>query len=287
MPIVITPRTLDSDVHDLASQLRGRRVLVLSGAGISTESGIPDYRGPKSLERPRNPMRHQAFVTSSDARRRYWARSLMGWPSIYQAKPNRGHEALAKMEAGGAITGLITQNVDGLHGAAGSQKVLELHGSLASVKCLQCHAITSRQGLQARLHSVNPQFQARRVELAPDGDAEIPQALIAGFKVPPCLHCGGVLKPDVVFFGENVPKERVDRAWHMLEQAELLLVVGSSLTVFSGYRFVVRAAKEQKPVVIINNGPTRGDRDAALRVGGWLGEVLPPLAALLLHKGAW
>jgi NAD+-dependent protein deacetylase sirtuin 4 len=270
------------DAHDLAALLRGRRVLVLSGAGISTESGIPDYRSPKSLERPRNPIRYQEFVRDEAARRRYWARSLLGWPHIERAKPNRGHHALADLEAGGNVTGVITQNVDGLHQAAGSRSVLELHGSLAVVRCLACQKPESRRELQTRMLELNPDFGAHTVEIAPDGDADIPQGLIEGFRVPACSRCGGVLKAGVVFFGENVPKDRVERAYGMLDRTEVLLVVGTSLTVFSGYRFVVRAVRQQKPIAIVNQGPTRGDADALLRVSGLLGEVLPELANALV-----
>ena len=268
-------------VQHLAALLAGRRVLVLSGAGVSTESGIPDYRGPESIKKPRNPMRYKEFVGSAEARRRYWARSFRGWLAVHRAAPNGGHRALAGMEARGAVGGVITQNVDGLHQGAGSRNVLELHGSLAAVKCLECGARESRRKLQARMLVLNPTFETQGVEITPDGDAEIPQRLIDGFTVPGCLRCGGVLKPDVVFFGENVPKERVLRAYEMLARADALLVVGSSLTVFSGYRFVARAKQEGKPVAIINQGPTRGDGDAVLKVEAPLGEVLPALAALL------
>ncbi len=256
-------------------------MLVLSGAGISTESGIPDYRGPESSKKPRNPMRYQQFVGSAEARQRYWARSFRGWQRVYKAKPNEGHKALAQLEKERGFTGLITQNVDGLHQAAGSRNVLELHGSLAAVRCLSCRAASSRRKLQARMNLMNPALQEVATTIAPDGDAEISEEAIRRFSVPECVRCGGVLKPDVVFFGENVPKERVLKAWNMYDQAEVLLVVGSSLTVFSGYRFVARAAKEGKPVVIINAGPTRGDKDACLCVDAKLGEVLPGLVAQL------
>ena len=209
--------------------------------------------------------------------RRYWARSYRGWQRVFQARPNAGHRALARLEAEIGFTGLITQNVDGLHQAAGSRNVLELHGSLAAVRCLNCRAASSRRKLQARMTLANPTLQTGSVDIAPDGDAEISEEAIRRFNVPACVRCGGVLKPDVVFFGENVPKERVMHAWRMYDQAEVLLVVGSSLTVFSGYRFVARAAKEGKPVVIINAGPTRGDKDACLCVDAKLGEVLPTL----------
>lgn len=269
----------------LASLLEDRRVLILSGAGVSTDSGIPDYRGPETIKKPRNPMRYQQFVTSASARQRYWARSFRGWENVHRAKPNRGHEALSRLERSGAVSGIITQNVDGLHSRAGSRNVLELHGSLAAVRCLACDAKESRRKLQARMLTLNPALGAGGVEIAPDGDAEIAQRLIDTFRVPECLTCGGVLKPDVVFFGENVPKGRVERAYAMLERAEALLVVGSSLTVFSGYRFVARAAGEGKPVAILNLGPTRGDVEATLKLDAPLGESLPELASLLSKDG--
>ncbi len=278
---VQTIPTLPETLPQLTSHLQGRRVLVLSGAGISTESGIPDYRGPESSKKPRNPMRYGQFVGSEAARQRYWARSFRGWQRVYKAQPNAGHRALAQLEQGRGFTGLITQNVDGLHQAAGSRNVLELHGSLAAVRCLACRGVESRRKLQRRMRSANPALHISATDIAPDGDAEVSEEAIRRFNVPACERCGGVLKPDVVFFGENVPKARVSRAWSMYEQADVLLVVGSSLTVFSGYRFVARAAKEDKPVVIINAGPTRGDKDACLCVDARLGEVLPSLVKTL------
>lgn len=271
---------------DLAILLEGRRVLVLSGAGLSTESGIPDYRGPETISQARNPMRYQEFVGDAAARQRYWARSFRGWSNVERALPNRGHDALARLEKSGVVTGVITQNVDSLHTKAGSRKVLELHGGLAMVRCLECGREEPRLRLQRRLVHLNPDIETYAVDIAPDGDAEIPQRLIEAFRVPSCLGCGGVLKPDVVFFGENVPKARVERAWHMLEAAETLLVAGSSLTVFSGYRFVAAAVRTGKPVAIVNLGETRGDKDAALKVAGPLGEVLPALAELLVQRQA-
>ena len=283
----------DADLRHLANMLAGRRVLVLSGAGLSTESGIPDYRGPVTRLQPRNPMRYQQFVGSAAARQRYWARSFRGWSNVERARPNRGHLAVARLEAGGVVTGVITQNVDGLHGAAGSLNVLKLHGSLAQVRCLACGREEPRQRLQRRLVHLNPELEAYAAgtahnvapNVAPDGDAEIPEALVETFRVPVCLACKGVLKPDVVFFGENVPKPRVERAWHMLAHAEVLLVTGSSLTVFSGYRFVAAAVAAAKPVVIVNQGETRGDKDAALKVEAPLGDTLSALAERLAQSG--
>lgn len=270
---------IESAIYQLATMLRERRTLVLSGAGISTESGIPDYRGPTA--KPRNPMRYQMFVKSAAARQRYWARSTVGWAFVADRYPNAGHEAVMQLEAAGFFTGVLTQNVDGLHQAAGSQQVLELHGRLSQVRCLQCQRLESRHRLQGRLLEHNPAFKTTVVDLAPDGDAEIPDEHIHTFTVPACRYCGGVLKPDVVFFGENVPKPRVARAWQYLENADALLVLGSSLTVRSGYRFVVRAAQENKPVAIVNLGETRGDNDADFKLAAPLGVTLQHLARQL------
>lgn len=266
----------------LASLLEEKQVLVLTGAGISTESGIPDYRGPESSQRRKEPILYQQFVGDVAIRQRYWARSLVGWPFIQQAQPNAGHKAIARLEGAGLVSGVLTQNVDGLHQAAGSRKVIELHGSLATVRCLVCHQLESRRQLQERMLALNPDFEAADTKLAPDGDAEIPPELIDRFQVPVCQRCGGLLKPGVIFFGENVPQERVARAWQMLSGADVLLVAGSSLAVFSGYRFVTRASETGKPVVIINDGPTRGDPQATLRISGRLGNILPELATMLV-----
>ena len=268
-------------VEEAVALLAGKRLFILGGAGLSTESGIPDYRGPESSKTPRNPMRFQQFVGSEAARRRYWARSFVGWQRVAAARPNSAHRALVGLETTNQVTGLVTQNVDGLHQAAGSKRVLELHGSLAAVRCLECGAVSSRRQLQEKLRELNPELNYSPLELAPDGDAELRGDTGATFKVPPCRLCGGVLKPDVVFFGENVPKRRVLRAYDLLEEADALVAVGTSLTVFSGYRFVVQAVKDAKPVVIINDGETRGDKDAALKLGGRLGTVLPELTARL------
>ena len=268
-------------VSSVADLLAGKRLFVLGGAGVSTESGIPDYRGPESSKRPRNPMRYGQFVGSEAARKRYWARSFVGWRRVAGAKPNAAHRALASLERHGLISGLVTQNVDGLHQAAGSRRVLELHGSLAAVRCLACSGLVSRRTLQGELSALNPETTAEVLGYAPDGDAELPERLEADFIVPPCPRCGGVLKPDVVFFGENVPKARVLRAYDLLAGADALLAVGTSLTVFSGYRFVVQAVREGKPVVILNDGETRGDADATLKLGGRLGAVLPELVERL------
>jgi NAD-dependent SIR2 family protein deacetylase len=271
--------------------LAGRRIVALTGAGLSTDSGIPDYRGPGS---PRaTPMTFQAFRSGEPARRRYWARGYLGWSRIGESTPNAGHHALARLEAAGVLRGLITQNVDGLHAAAGSGELVELHGRLADVVCLDCHRVSPRPDLQRRLAALNPGFAEQHsaaVVSAPDGDAQLDA--VAGFRLASCEDCSGVLKPDVVFFGENVPAERVARCQAMVDSlAEIdspaeprpgaLLVAGSSLTVYSGLRFVRRAHALGVPVVIVNRGRTRADDLAALTVDAGCSEMLTELAAAL------
>jgi NAD-dependent SIR2 family protein deacetylase len=270
---------MDRGPEALARLLTDRRVVALVGAGCSTESGIPDYRGPETRRRARNPIQYRAFVDDGAARQRYWARSVLGWPRIERALPNAGHEALADLERSGTLAGIITQNVDGLHQQAGSQRVVELHGALRQVRCLDCGAISARALLQERLVALNPGHTHTDIEPAPDGDAELTD--VEGFVVPGCEACGGVLKPHVVFFGENVPRPVVEAAYGLLGEAEALLVVGSSLTVFSGYRFVKRAHERGVPVAIVNLGPTRGDPLATLRVDARAGTVLQQLAHAL------
>jgi len=267
----------------LVSLVRDRRIVALTGAGCSTESGIPDYRGPDTPPRTRPPIQHREFVDHADMRRRYWARSVLGWSRFSSAVPNAAHAALAALEQRGALAGVITQNVDGLHGTAGSRTVVELHGALARVRCLACDAMTTREALQARLLAANPGWldRARNTTIAPDGDADLPDPLVAGFTVVACDACGGTLMPDVVFFGGSVPRATLDAAWEVFERAEVLLVVGSSLAVFSGYRFVRRAAERGVPVGILNRGPTRGDPHAAVRVDARAGLALPELARAL------
>jgi NAD-dependent SIR2 family protein deacetylase len=266
-------------VEALMDFCSGRRVCVLTGAGISTDSGIPDYRGPTTRHRPRNPIQYKPFVERAEVRQRYWARALLGWPRFRSTRPNPAHRALAALEAEGVVRGLITQNVDRLHGKAGSERVLELHGALAEVRCLGCRLLHDRDDVHRWMLERNPGFDAHTYTIAPDGDAELPAAAVVGFDVAPCPACGGVLKPNVVFFGENVPRPVVDRAWSMWEEADALLVVGSSLTVFSGYRFVKKAPERGLPVAILNLGPTRGDPLAALRVDAPVADVLPRLAS--------
>ncbi len=287
---MIAPASPPPDLRSLEpllELLRDRRIVVLAGAGCSTESGIPDYRGPQGSLRARKPIQYQQFVRSADARARYWARSTIGWPRMAGARPNRGHHALAELEAAGLVRGVITQNVDGLHQAAGSRRVVELHGSLAAVRCLECGGVLDRDTHQARLWELNPDWLERLsrgigVETAPDGDVELPAWALASFRVADCPACGGVLKPDVVFFGENVPASRLEEAWRLFAEGEVLLVAGSSLTVFSGRRFVYRARSEGVAVGIVNLGPTRADELATARVDGRLGDVLPGLAEALL-----
>ena len=256
--------------------LRGRPLVVLTGAGLSTDSGIPDYRGPGSPSR--TPMTYQEFVSGPVARQRYWARSHLGWGRMRHADPNPGHHALARL----APDLLITQNVDGLHERAGSARLVALHGRIADVICLGCRATSTRTALHARLSELNPGFAARHrdAEVRPDGDVELDDT--ADFVVPGCEGCGGVLKPDVVFFGENVPPPRVERCYAAVDALAdtdgALLVAGSSLTVMSGFRFVRRAAKAGTPVVIVNRGTTRGDELATYKLDVGCSEFLEELA---------
>jgi NAD-dependent SIR2 family protein deacetylase len=268
---------LDSRLRDL---VHAGRVVVLSGAGLSTESGIPDYRGPSGALRRATPMTYQTFIGSPDARRRYWARSYLGWRQIAGARPNDGHRAVATLQARGLIDGIITQNVDGLHQAAGARDVIELHGGLDLVVCLSCGLRDTRAALDERLRAVNAAFVAGVARLNPDGDAELSDTALDGFVPVGCGYCSSdLIKPDVVFFGENVPRQRVDASYALVEAAAALLVLGSSLTVMSGLRFVRRAAALGVPIAIVNQGETRGDPLADVKVEAPLGEVLSALAA--------
>ena len=270
---------LEHDVEQLVAWLdRTGPVAVLSGAGLSTESGIPDYRGPTGAARPATPMTYQVFTGSLQAQQRYWARSHLGWRTIARARPNAGHRSVAALAE--RWTGVVTQNVDGLHGAAATgaaapgaaADVVELHGNLDRVVCLRCGELSSREALDQRLREANPHWSARVLAVRPDGDVELDDA--AGFHVVTCAVCAGTLKPDVVFFGENVPAERVARCFALVEGSAGLLVLGSSLTVMSGYRFVLRAARLGLALAIVNQGPTRGDDKADLRLDAPLGAVL-------------
>ncbi|MGI8523456.1 MAG: NAD-dependent protein deacetylase [Nocardioides sp.] len=267
-----------SDVETALALLGDRPLVVVTGAGLSTDSGIPDYRGPGSPAR--TPMTYQEFVSGPRARQRYWARSHLGWSRMRGAEPNAGHRALARL--GPSL--LITQNVDGLHETAGSRSLVALHGRIADVTCLGCRTTSSRTALQARLLDANPGFAERHaaVEIRPDGDVELSET--AGFVVPDCAGCGGVLKPDVVFFGENVPAARVERCYAavdaLVDSGGALLAVGSSLTVMSGFRFVRRAARAGTPVVIVNRGATRGDDLATYKLELGCSEFLSALVGV-------
>ena len=264
-------------VAELAGWVGEGGVTVLSGAGLSTESGIPDYRGPSGAARRGTPMTYQAFTRDPVARRRYWARSHLGWRTIGDARPNRGHRAVARLQQLGVLSGIITQNVDGLHQAGGATGVIELHGNLAHVTCLQCGCLIARTEHTRRLDEANPAFAATVRAVNPDGDVELDDAELDGFAVVDCDSCGGLLKPDVVYFGETVPADRVSRSFELVTSARTLLVLGSSLTVMSGRRFVLRAVKEGIRVAIVNQGVTRGEPYAGLIVDAPLGEVLPEL----------
>ncbi len=264
-------------MRDALDLLSGRPLVVLTGAGLSTDSGIPDYRGPGSPNR--TPMTYQEFVSGPPARQRYWARSHLGWSRMGRAEPNAGHRALAALDP----ELLITQNVDGLHEAAGSRRLVALHGRIADVICLDCRTTSSRAALQERLQALNPRFAERHAAAAvrPDGDVDLDDT--EGFAVPTCTDCGGVLKPDVVFFGENVPRPRVERCYaavdDLVASGGALLAAGSSLTVMSGFRFVRRAARAGVPVVIVNRGTTRGDDLATYKLEVGCSEFLGELVA--------
>jgi NAD-dependent SIR2 family protein deacetylase len=270
--------TLALELDELQQLVDGGNVAVLSGAGLSTESGIPDYRGPSGSLRRHAPMQYATFVQDAAARHRYWARSYLGWRAIAGARPNAGHRAVARLQMLGRLRGIITQNVDGLHQAGGAVDVIELHGGLDRVICLGCGTRESRFALDARLRAANLGFDAHVAVINPDGDAEVAEAELDRFRLVGCHRCDGdMVKPDVVFFGESVPKDRVAECYALVEDASALLVLGSSLTVMSGFRFVRRAAALGIPVAIVNQGPTRGDDLATLRVDAPLGELLPAL----------
>ncbi len=257
---------------------RHPRLFVLTGAGCSTESGIPDYRDVKGEWKRPSPVTYQAFMGEELTRRRYWARSLIGWPTMAGARPGAAHRALAQMEQAGRVGLLLTQNVDGLHDAAGSRAPIDLHGRIDTVRCMACERRMPRAALQLELRARNPHWAALEARAAPDGDADLEGHDFAAFDVPACAHCGGLLKPDVVFFGESVPKERVAAAFAALEEADAVLVAGSSLMVYSGFRFVQAAAAAGKPVAAVNLGRTRADELLTLKVERPVGEALAELA---------
>lgn len=245
---------------------RHRRVFVLTGAGVSTGSGIPDYRGEDGQWKRRPPITYQEFVQDPAMRARYWARSFVGWPAVARARPNRAHAALAALESQGRLTTLVTQNVDGLHARAGQRDVIDLHGRIDRVVCLDCGASVSRESVQERLADAHPAWSALSATTAPDGDADLEHVDFSAFRPPLCTGCGGLLKPDVVFFGENVPRPRVAAAQSALRHADGMLVIGSSLMVYSGYRFARIAREVGLPLAILTRGVTRADDIATLKL---------------------
>ena len=260
---------------------RHPRLLVLTGAGMSTASGIPDYRDKDGVRRGKDPVQGPEFRKHDAVRRRYWARSMVGYPALAAALPNAGHVALAALEQQGRFGALMTQNVDGLHQRAGSTGVLELHGNIHHVVCLDCHATFSRQLVQSQLLELNPEMAAMQAQSLPDGDAQLEPDALQAFHVPWCVHCNGMLKPDVVFFGDGVPAGRTQRALAAMEAADALLVIGSSLNVYSGFRFCRMAAATGKPIAVVNIGKTRADDMLALKVEDAAERVLPALISHL------
>lgn len=256
-------------------------IAVVSGAGVSTGSGIPDYRDRDGNWKHAQPIQYQDFVKHARFRKRYWARSYVGWQCVSAARPNAAHYALAGLEEAGKVDTLITQNVDRLHSAAGSRRVIDLHGDLGTVRCLACDATQTRSDYQEMLKAANPDWHARVFRYRPDGDAELANESHDAFCVPACRKCDGIVKPDVVMFGETVPNERVRNASAAIDRADALLIVGSSLMLFSGFRFARQAREQKKTIAIINNGRTRADDIAALKVEADCGDTLAAAAALL------
>lgn len=269
------------DLDSAANALRGRTIAVLTGAGVSTDSGIPDYRGEGSL--PRNPMTFQQFLSDAEYRKRYWAGSHLGWRRFDGASPNRGHRILASLEASGISNGVITQNVDGLHLRAGSQRVVDLHGTMDRVRCLTCGQTFARTDISERIARSNPWLDEPNVaELGPDGDVEFTQ--IADFVTPACTVCGGVLKPDIVFFGEFIPTEKFAEASALVQSADAFLIAGSSLVVNSGIRLLDQATRRRLPIVIINRGATKGDSRATVKIDAGTSETLAELSVRLVDQ---
>ena len=265
---------------------RHQRVLVLTGAGLSTASGIPGYRDKDGIRRGRAPIQGPEFRRHEAVRRRYWARSMVGWATLSGAHPNEGHRALAELEANGHISAVVTQNVDGLHQRAGARNLIELHGNIHRVVCLECGRRIERAALQERLAALNPEFANVLAHPLPDGDAQLEPDSLEDFHVPACEACGGMLQPDVVFFGDNVPRERTEAAFAHMAEADALLVVGSSLMVFSGYRFCRMAAQDGKPIAAVNAGKTRADDLLAFKLEAAAQEVLPRVVQLLSSAAA-
>lgn len=275
----MTAQTGVRPLEAVAELIAGGGVVALTGAGISTDSGIPDYRGPSGASlRKHAPMTYREFRQEPAARHRYWARSHAGWPLMLRARPNDGHRALARLEQCGLVTGVITQNVDGLHDQAGSRTVIDLHGRLDRVACLDCATVVPRDEVERALVELNGAWRPSPQEHNPDGDVELTLEQIRAFRMVDCRACGGALKPDVVYFGETVPRERVDECFAWVERARALLVLGSSLHVFSGRRFVQRAADAGIPIAIVNQGPTRGDGLARIKVEASLSGFLDELS---------
>jgi NAD-dependent SIR2 family protein deacetylase len=275
---------VDASLDALATLLEGRPFVALTGAGCSTESGIPDYRG-QGRAGPKNPIQHDAFLRRPEVRQRYWARATLGWSRFSGARPNAAHRALAALEDSGQLRGIITQNVDRLHHAAGSRRVVELHGALAEVRCLACGAVAPRAEVHARLVDENPGWLDHAVTMSPDGDAELSDEAVSAFRVVTCARCpDGTLKPDVVFFGGTVGEPTMTAAWSLFGEGEALLVVGSSLTVYSGFRFARRAHELGIPLALLNDGPTRADGLAEVRLAARAGEALPQLARVLVGR---
>lgn len=277
-------REAGDGLSELVDWLRGRhRLVVLTGAGVSTASGIPDYRDDEGQWKRKPPVQFREFVQSLTVRQRYWARSFIGWRHFAAARPNAAHRALAQLEQRGFIHQLITQNVDGLHQRAGSRRVIDLHGRLETLECLACGAAAARDEFQSRLEDLNPEWSAEAIRMAPDGDADLEAADFSAFRIPDCMRCGGILKPAVVFFGESVPRERSEQALAASHSADGLLVVGSSLMVWSGFRLARAAAERGIPVAAVNRGRTRADHLLAFKCdaecGGTLSAVLERLAA--------
>jgi NAD-dependent SIR2 family protein deacetylase len=265
-------------IADAVTALSGRRLAILTGAGVSTDSGIPDYRGAGSPVR--TPMTVEQFLANDDARRRYWVGSHLGWRAFAAAAPNAGHRALAELETRGVASGVITQNVDGLHVRAGSRRVVELHGTMRRVFCTHCGQVFDRRDLAQRVERDNPWIQVPdNVKLGPDGDV-LPEST-SGFRIPACTVCGGMLKPDVVFFGEFIPAEKFREAEQLVRGSDALVIAGSSLVVNSGIRLLERARRRRLPIVIINRGITRADARATVKIDAGTSDVLPALASAL------
>jgi len=272
------PTATEEQIDRVAGLIDGRSVAVLTGAGVSTDSGIPDYRGAGAL--PRNPMTFSQFAASADYRKRYWAGSHLGWKRFDGSEPNLGHLTIARLEAAGVVNGVVTQNVDGLHLRAGSRRVVDLHGTMDRVVCLSCGQEFSRSDIAARITEANPWLdEPDSYELGPDGDVEYTQ--LDDFVVPECSVCGGVLKPEVVFFGEFIPTEKFVEASALVRRADVLLIAGSSLVVNSGIRLLDQASKRHIPVVIINRGVTKGDPRATIKIDAGTSETLSRIAARL------